>query len=120
MQVFHQFTARVDGVFERGFELDGLLRAHFHAELAEHTATQIIPVFYQYLFLLAGFIRDKFGRDFDGPVRAVHLADAAGDAFVVIVLVVRHYQFTPETVKHFQRGPVFRVLLRRFLGEKFP
>ena len=42
------------------------------------------------------------------------------DTFVVIVLVVRHHQFTPETVKHFQRGPVFRVLLRRFLGEKFP
>ena len=39
---------------------------------------------------------------------------------VVIVLVVRHHEFTPETVKHFQRGPVLRVLLRRFLGEKFP
>ena len=120
MQVLHQFTARVDGVFERGFELDGLLRAHFHAELAEHAAAEVVAVFYQYFFLFAGFVRDEFGGDFDGAVRAVHLADAAGDAFVVVVFVVRHYQFTAESVEHFQRGPVFRVLLRRFLGEKFP
>ena len=57
---------------------------------------------------------------FDEVILITHLADAASDTFVVIVLVVRHHQFPPETVKHFQRGPVFRVLLRRFLGEKFP
>lgn len=52
-------------MFERRSELDGLLRTHLYTELAEHTTTQIVPVFYQHFFLLSSFIGDKFGRDFD-------------------------------------------------------
>ena len=87
-------------MLESGTEFNSVLRAHLHAKLAKYTTSQVIPVFYQYLFLFPGFVGHELGCDLDCPVRAIHFTDTTRDTLVLIVFVMRHHQFAPETVEH--------------------
>ena len=96
------------------------MRAYVDTKMAEHARAEVILVFYEPLLR---FPRLRIGYGFRGnpdcPVRTVHLAQPACDAFVVAVLVVGHGQFSAVSVGQFERSPVFRVLLGDFSGEKF-
>ena len=120
IQLFYQFGPGKHGVLECRAELDGMCRAVLHAQLAEHATPEVVLVFHQHFFLFAVFGGHGFRCDADGAVRAVHLAQAAGDALVVAILVVRHDQLAPEAVVYFQGRPVLRVFFRDLFREELP
>lgn len=79
IELLAQFAAREDGVLVSIDELNRIVRAGTHAQLAEEAAAQIVFVTVEYLAgltrLLVGHL---LGDDIDRSVGTVHLADAAG------------------------------------------
>ena len=119
IELLAQFAAREDGVLVSIDELNRIVRAGTHAQLAEKAAAQIVFVTVEYLAgltrLLVGHL---LGDDIDRSVGTVHLADAAGNATMLVLVVVDHDQLAAEAVRNLQRGTIFGVLLRRLAPEK--
>ena len=76
IELLAQFAAREDGVLVSIDELNRIVRAGTHAQLAEKAAAQIVFVTVEYLAgltrLLVGHL---LGDDIDRSVGTVHLAD---------------------------------------------
>ena len=64
------------------------------------------------------FVRDGFGGDLYRTVRTGCLAESAGDALVFALGVVGHRERSAEAFVHFERRPVFGILLRDFRGDE--
>jgi len=69
-------------------------------------------MFVEFLLLFTLFVHNFLRNNFDGTVGAIYLANIAGSAFVLVVFVVWHGNFTLKTIEHLQRFPVFGILLR--------
>ena len=106
-------------MFESRVETDRVVRTGVHAQVAEHTGSQVVFVFDQTTPGLARlFVRDGFGGDLYRTVRTGCLAESAGDALVFALGVVGHRERSAEAFVHFERRPVFGILLRDFRGDE--
>ena len=114
-----QLGAVVNGVLEVLVERDGIVRAGVDAQLAEDARAEVVLILGQYFLLLAVFGRDGLAGHLDGAIGASHLAQAAGNAVVFVVLVVGHGQCPAETVEHLQFLPVLGILFRHLFREEF-
>ena len=100
-------------------ERDGIVRTSIHAQLAEHTSSQVIFIFCQDFLLLTVLCLNRFAGHFDCIVRTSHLTQSAGYTAVFVILIVGHCQCTTEPVEHFQLFPVFRILFSHLLTEVY-
>ena len=86
-------------------------RTGFDTKTAKGAHSKVIDMLVDDAFLFAVGHIDFCLQDLDGAVRANCLTYPATCAAMLVVLIVRHDHFTLEPVVHFQRLPVFRVLL---------
>lgn len=115
----YQLAAREDRVLELVGELYGVVRAGADAELAEHASSQVVGVGFQHFRLLAFGIGHHLAFHVDGPVGAVHLADAASHAMMVVVGGVDHFQTASVQGRDVQVFfPVFGVTFGGLLAEE--
>ena len=120
IELLQQLLALEHGVLEFVAEADGIVRTSIHAQFAEHARAQVVLIVNQYFSFLAVFAFHHLGSHLDGAVGAGHLAQTAGNAAVLVVLVVRHDQRATVALRDVQGGvAVFRILLRDILAEVY-
>ena len=99
-----------NSLFKLLIKSDGSLRTSRNTQVAEHALTNIIFILNELLFLLAVFSGNHLTDYRNTVVRASHLAETAGNTFMLVIFIVWHFQTETVSVCECQRIPVFGIL----------
>ena len=118
--MLHKATTAERSVLEVVDELYRTVRARVHAQLAEHTLTQVVNIILKDTFLLSILGFHHLRNDLNRSVGTSHLTKLTGDALVIAFSVLRHDKASAVT-RRYVKGclPVLRILLGDFLREIF-
>lgn len=78
----------------------GTGRAGFYAQVTEGAHAKMVNVLIYNLFLFPFRSLNHLGDNFNRTVWAVHLADSATRALVMVILIMWHNNLSSETIKH--------------------
>ena len=118
IELLHELIAGEYSLLEIIGKLERVLRTSSDAKHAECAASEVIHILVKFLFLLPVGQLHHLRGEFDSPVRAIHLADTAGDTLMVSLRIILESQFSTEPVGYLERVSVLRILLRHLGSHK--
>ncbi len=118
VEEFDKFAAGEDGLLEVVGEFEGVCRTIYDAELAESATSEIVVIFVEFFLLFAIPGIHRLDIKGNSTVRAYSLAGAAGDTFMVALIVVFEGKDCAEAVGHWEIVAIVGILLGDFGCDK--
>ncbi len=94
------------------------LRTIHGTKAAECAGSQVVQILVERLLGLTILQGDLFADHLDGAVRAIHLTNSASGTFVFVRVVVRHLQFSSESLSIYLYAAVLWILLGNWLSDE--